>query len=186
MLKEKFKRIVAEKIQIDGIYNLMDYLENDTDFFTAPASSRFHSNHEGGLVEHSLYVYENLCKADLPGYSEKTIALVSLFHDICKANYYVKDTRNVKNAFGQWEKVPYYRKADIETLPMGHGEKSVYILMKYIDISDEEALAINWHMGGFDPRTNSGALSDAFNLSPLALELHLADMRATYINENKK
>ena len=144
-------------------------------------SPRFHSNHEGGLVEHNLYVYENLCKADLPGYSEKTIALVSLFHDVCKANYYVKYTRNVKNAFGQWEKVPYYRKADIEKLPMGHREKSVYILMKYLDITDEEVLAISWHMGGFDPRANTGALSDAFNTSPLALELHLADMRA--INE---
>ena len=185
-LKEKFVNLVKENVKRDGIYLLLDYIENDTDFYTSPASTMFHGNYEGGLVEHSLNVFNMLVNSPyVKNYSMETLAIVSLFHDLCKANTYITEMRNTKNECGQWVKVPYYKTS--EKYPFGHGEKSVYLLMKYIKLTDEEALAINWHMGGFDQRVKGGSYSigETFNQSVLALELHLADMRATYIAENK-
>ena len=185
IMKEKFVKIVRENIKRDGIEDLLKYLD-ETDFYKAPASSMFHCNYEGGLVEHSINVFEMILKSEyVKNYSVETLAIISLFHDLCKANLYKVEMRNTKNEYGQWIKVPYY-KTD-EKYPFGHGEKSVYLLMKYIKLTDEEALAINWHMGSFDYRVRGGcySLGEAFNQSTLALELHIADMRASYITENK-
>lgn len=178
MLKTEMK-----KINRKGIPEFVDWLAENTDFFEAPASTRYHGAEEHGLVFHSLAVYSNLYTLANHKYTRDTIALVSLFHDLCKANYYVKSSRNVKNEVtGIWEKVPCYTVN--EQLPFGgHGSKSVYLLMKHgIELSDEEATAINCHMGGWDSTTYSNP-SGAFNKYPLAVYLHLADMLATYIDK---
>jgi len=116
--------------------------------------------------------------------SDETRAIVALLHDVCKVNFYKVEMRNAKNEAGQWEKVPYY--AIDDQLPYGHGEKSVYIINGFLKLNRDEAMAINWHMGAFDDRVKGGsyALSGAFEKYPFALELHIADMRATYITEN--
>lgn len=188
-LKESFENLVRENIKRQGVDNFLKWLET-TDFYTAPASTTHHCAYEGGLVAHSINVFEELLKSPyIDEYNRDTIAFVSLFHDVCKANTYVVDMRNTKNADGQWVKVPYYKHD--EKLPFGHGEKSVYLLMAHgfaNSITDEEALAIDWHMGGFDMRSKSGSYGSgiAFENSKLAVELHVADMRATHIVENKK
>lgn len=188
--KEIFINICKDKIHRDGIDKLIDWLENNSDFFIAPASTKYHGNYEGGLLEHSLNVYDLLTRSEMlskiPNISEESIAIVALFHDICKTNFYKKDYRNVKNEMGVWERVPYYTIED--TLPFGHGEKSVYMLSAFIHLSREEAMAIRWHMGAFDDSVKGGnsTLSTAFSMFPLAVELHIADTRATYFYENKK
>ena len=190
--KDEFIEIYQGKIQRKGADNLLEYLLSDnSDFFTAPSSTRFHGSHEGGLVEHSVNVYR--CLADYltrprtkelyrMDYSEETVALVALLHDICKLNFYTVDFRNAKNEQGVWEKVPYYKVED--TLPYGHGEKSVYIISSYMRLSREEAFAIRYHMGFSDAspeqRNNVGR---AFEMFPLAMALNVADMEATYFLE---
>ena len=152
-LKEEFLSIYNGNIKRDGADNFLNYLLK-TDFFTAPASTRFHGSHEGGLLEHSLNVYH--CLKDYlerdrtkqlyrMNYSEETIALCALLHDVCKVNFYKTDYRNAKNERGEWEKVPYYTIDD--TLPYGHGEKSVYIISGFMRLTREEAFAIRYHMG---------------------------------------
>ena len=126
--KEDFISLVKENIKREGIDKLINYLES-TDFFEAPASSMYHSDYDGGLIDHSYNVFKLLSESDKLDhniYSMESIAIVSLFHDVCKANFYVKGERNVKSEEGKWIKVPYY-KID-EAFPMGHGEKSVYIV----------------------------------------------------------
>ena len=111
-MKEKFIQLLR-KTNREGIEDLINFIEEKTDFFTAPASTRFHGSHEGGLLEHSMKVYEildykiknNVIDLHVP---EDTIIIVSLLHDICKVNFYKVDYRNAKNARGEWEKVPYY------------------------------------------------------------------------------
>ena len=131
--KERFIEIYKEKIKRDGADKLLDFLlSSSSDFFTAPASTRFHGNYEGGLLEHSLNVYDCLCDImkrprikEVYGieYSEESIAIAALLHDLCKINFYNVAFRNVKNDMGKWESVPYYTIDD--SLPYGHGEKSV-------------------------------------------------------------
>ena len=191
--KDEFIQIYQEKIQRTGAQRLLDYLTSEaSDFFTAPSSTRFHGACEGGLVQHSLNVYH--CLTDYLSrprtkeiyhmdYSEETIALVALLHDLCKMNFYVVDYRNAKNAKGAWEKVPYYRIDDQP--PYGHGEKSVYIISGYMRLSREEAFAIRYHMG-FSNAANSEQINNvgkAFELFPLAFALNVADMEATYYLE---
>lgn len=186
-MKEEFLELL-KSIKRDGIDKLIEYLET-TDFFEAPASSRFHSNFKEGLVFHSLNVYKIL-KQDLEDnhmkVDEDTIKIIGLLHDICKVNFYKVDYRNTKNEYGQWIKVPYYIVDD--QLPYGHGEKSVYILSSFIKLSREEAIAIRWHMGGFDNSVKGGdfSLSKAFTDYPLALMLHIADLKSTYLFEEVK
>ena len=188
--KDTFVSIYREKIHRNGSENLLNYLLSDaSDFFIAPSSTRYHSAYEGGLVQHSVNVYE--CLVDYltrprtkelyhMDYSEETVAIVALLHDICKLNFYKVELRNSKNDKGVWEKVPYYTIED--TLPYGHGEKSVYIVSSYMRLSREEAFAIRYHMGfsGTDPVNNVGR---AFEMFPLALALHVADMEASYYLE---
>lgn len=172
-----------------GMEDFIIYLTSETDFFEAPASSNNHGNYKGGLIEHSLTVHENLVKI-LGLFNMKiepeTVIITSLLHDLCKANFYKVDSRNVKNAKGQWEKVPYFS-IDDET-PLGHGEKSALILQRYISLSMEELMAIRWHMAGFDDaaKNYSGGLSlnNAMNKYPLIAAIHMADLAS--VNLNKK
>ncbi|MDE5753916.1 MAG: HD domain-containing protein [Oscillospiraceae bacterium] len=187
--KEEFIQIYQEHIHRQGAQKLLEYLSSDaSDFFTAPSSTRFHGSYEGGLVQHSVNVYHCLVDylsrprtKELYGmdYSDETIALVALLHDICKLNFYVKDTRN-KKINGKWETVPYYRIED--TLPYGHGEKSVYIISSYMRLSREEAFAIRYHMG-FSGIEDKNTIGRALEMFPLALALNVADMEASYYLE---
>ena len=187
--KEEFLKIFNENIKREGKDDLLDFLET-SDFFKAPASSKFHSNYAGGLVQHSINVYKrfkNLIRSEFgENYSEKiseeSIAIISLLHDICKVNIYKEDFKNVK-VDGEWTKVPYFTLDD--NLPYGHGEKSVYMISGFMKLTREESMAINWHMGAFDARAvNSNyILSNAYYKFPLALLFHIADIQATYLDE---
>ena len=189
--QEKFIQIFNDNIKREGAENLLDWLIN-SDFFTAPASSKFHSAYEGGLCEHSLKVFDRYVKLLTAEYgndfnakiSMETVAIVALLHDVCKVDFYKTEYRNVK-VDGQWVQVPYYSVED--KLPYGHGEKSVYIISSFIKLTREEAMSINWHAGGFDERVRGGsyAMSDAYYKFPNAMLFHMADMMATYLDETK-
>ncbi len=190
--KNEFITLFTKYIKREGASKLLDYLCAN-DFFTAPASAKYHASEEGGLCYHSINVYNRLIKlvkGDLgenyqQTFSDETLAICGLLHDLCKVNYYAVDYRNVKEE-GNWVKKPYYKVE--EKFPYGHGEKSVFIASQYIKLTAEEAMAINWHMGGFDERVKGGsyALSDAYCKYKLALYLHTADILATYIDEDRK
>ena len=179
-MKEKIEELL-HKVQRPGMNELMDFLEK-SDYYEAPASTKYHGACKKGLIEHSYKVYEILKrklefhKMDI---SEETLIIITLLHDICKVNFYKVDYRNAKNAKGEWEKVPYYTIDD--TIPYGHGEKSVMMITDYIKLTDEEKFAIRWHMGFSEPREQYGTLGQAFKKYPLALLLHEADMEATYL-----
>lgn len=180
--KEHFLMLCAAYIERPGIDKLLAWLEK-SDFYTAPASTKYHCSYPGGLLQHSLNVYIRLlqlCEGLLPEDkrpSMETIAIVSLFHDLCKANFYKVEMRNKKNEFGKWEQVPVYVVDD--QLPFGHGEKSVYIVNGFIRLTREEAFAIRFHMGDYSDM-NTGK---AFDMYSLALLLHQADELATHLDE---
>ncbi len=180
----EFVEIYNKNITRPGADRLLNWLET-TDFFTAPASTRFHGACECGLVMHSINVYNAMMQHFFTeGESAESYAICGLLHDLCKANFYKVGTRNVKNdVTGQWEKVPFYQVAD--QLPYGHGEKSVYLIEHFMRLKTAEAIAIRWHMGGFDDAVRGGsfAVSDAYNTYPLAVKLHIADLTATYLLE---
>ena len=189
--KERFIEVYKKYIHREGSDKLLEYLmSHSSDFFDAPASARYHGNYDGGLVEHSLNVYD--CLKDYLertrvkttyglNYNDESIAIVALLHDLCKINCYKKGTRNVKEN-GQWKQVPTFEYND--TLPYGHGEKSVYMISGYMRLTREEAFAIRYHMGfsGSEDARNVGA---AFEMYPLAFALSTADMEATYFIEGK-
>lgn len=192
-IQEEFTQIYQQYITREGADKFLEYLgSRSSDFFTAPASTRYHGAYAGGLAEHSVNVYHCL-KAylerqrvkDVYGmeYSDETIALVSLLHDVCKINCYKAGTRNVKDENGVWQKVPTYSFDD--QLPYGHGEKSVYIISGFMRLSREEAFAIRFHMG-FSGSEDKGSVGKAFEMFPLAFALSVADMEATYFLEGKK
>lgn len=191
-----FDECYREHIARPGAEDFFKWLKT-TDFYTAPASTKYHLAREGGLVEHSVHVFErlkNLIDSEL-NYSDgadyvnaitlETIAICGLLHDTCKANFYSVEMRNRKNEQGQWEKYPYYVVDD--QLPYGHGEKSVYIISGFMKLTREEAMAVRWHMGGFDDCVKGGgyAMSGAFLQYPLAVLLHMADLQATFIDEKE-
>ena len=158
--------------------NIIKYLET-SDFFTAPASTKYHNSCEGGLALHSLNVYKNLLELTKDkGFNQDSLILCGLLHDICKVNFYKVDYRNAKNQFGEWEKVPYYTIDD--TIPYGHGEKSVMMITEYKKLTSEEKYAIRWHMGFTEPKELYGTLGQAFKKYPVALLVHEADLEATY------
>ena len=166
-----------------GIDELLSYLTSNTDFFTAPASSSNHGAYEGGLLEHSLEVYDNLLKVNTMfkiTCDPNSAIISSLLHDLCKSNFYKPDTRNVKNPDGTWSQVPYYSIDD--KMPLGHGEKSVIIALQFIPLTTDEIMAIRWHMGGFDDtgRSYAGghAIDDAMDRYPIVTALHIADLAA--------
>lgn len=195
-MKEQFLEIYKQNIARPGSDKLLAWLET-TDFFEAPASTRFHLSRPGGLVEHSIHVYERLLKLYISEKTEpgqpvpyfptveelETITICGLLHDLCKANFYGVEMRNRKNEQGQWEKYPFYVVND--QLPYGHGEKSVYIISSFMKLSREEAMAIRWHMGFSDNEFRAGGYSvgNAFEKFPLAVLMHMADLQATYLDE---
>ena len=188
-----FIEIYRSKIKREGADKLLDYLMSDAcDFFYAPASTKFHGNYEGGLLEHSLNVYDCLCDImkrprikEVYGieYSEESIAIAALLHDICKTNFYKVSYRNVKNPEGKWESVPFYTIED--SLPYGHGEKSVYIASGYMRLTRDEAFAIRYHMG-FSDTDKIGDVGKAMEMFPLAFFLNCADSEAAYYMEETK
>ena len=188
--REEFIAVYQENITRRGADRLLEWLDSDaSDFFTAPSSTRFHGSYEGGLVEHSLNVYECLKDylarprtKELYGidYSPETIAVTALLHDICKVGFYAVDYRNAKNEQGAWERVPYYTIRD--TLPYGHGEKSVYMIQSFMRLTRDEAFAIRYHMG-FSGNEDKNNIGRALEMFPLALAVNVADMEATYYLE---
>lgn len=180
--KERFLSLCREYIKRDGVDNLLRWLES-SDFFTAPASSRYHGSHPGGLVEHSLNVYDQMQRLRLAypeiSCSDETAALVSLFHDLCKVNMYEVEKRNRKNPAGQWESYDAYKIN--EKFPFGgHGSKSMFIVQNFIRLTAEEAVAINCHMGMSDGNEYVGKSYEKF---PVAWLLHVADEAATFLVE---
>lgn len=190
--QDEFKAIAQDRITRDGIGDLMKWLD-DSDFYTAPASTRYHGAHEGGLVEHSLNVYKRLRQlAATYDYGvgsleaewdslEESIAIVSLFHDLCKVGYYTTEMRWRKDQFNRWEQYPTYKKQ--ENYPFGgHGSKSVYLVQHFMKLKPEEASAINCHMGAWD-KSDYGNPSEVYDVNLLAWLLHVADEAATYIDK---
>lgn len=192
-LQEKFIRIYRENIQREGADKLLDWLCSPaSDFFTAPASTRYHGAYDGGLCEHSINVYECLCDylqrprvREMYGLapSAQTVAIVALLHDLCKVNCYKPSFRNVKDENGTWHKVPCYEFAD--PLPYGHGEKSVYIISSFMRLSREEAFAIRFHMG-FAATDEARLVGDAYEKFPLCIAVSTADLEASYFVESRK
>lgn len=183
--KAAFKSLVSHYVSRAGIDSLMAMLD-ESDFYTAPASTRFHGAENGGLCLHSINVGKRLvalAEVFAPGqYSQETLTIVSLFHDLCKIGCYKTEMRNVKNQeTGQWEKQPFF-KYEEDFSYGGHGDKSVFLVMQHMTLSPEEAAAINTHMG-FSGTTNPNSISDVYNKNLLAWMLHVADEAATYIDK---
>jgi len=165
-----------------GIENVIEWLEQG-DFFTTPASTRFHGSYEGGLLQHSLNVHTALgniiwgiAGTGLPMLSDETIVITSLLHDICKANTYKNVKRWRKDKQNQWEQYDTYEFNEVE--PLGHGEKSVLILQRLgLELTEQELYMIRWHMGGFDE--SRMAVSNAMSKCPEIAYIHAADLIAT-------
>lgn len=197
-MEEYFTQLYKENIQREGSEKLLTWLKA-TDFFTAPASTKYHLSCAGGLCKHSINVYERLLSLYIQEIAKKeninaeevglhltsaqkeTIAICSLLHDLCKVNFYETEYRNKKNEeTGVWEKVPTYVVHD--QLPYGHGEKSVYIISAFMKLTREEAMAIRFHMG-LAQEGDLRSCGAAFEMYPLAVLTHMADMQATYLDE---
>jgi hypothetical protein len=189
--REKFDKALAH-INRPGIDNLVKWLQT-TDFFTAPASTNFHGNYDGGLMEHSVHVVElaltnfnYICKykPDLANLKESVI-LVGLFHDVCKVNQYHRGQKWIKDDNNKWKSYMGYQFKD--DLPLGHGEKSLYMVSKFIDLTPTEALAVRWHMGSSEVGTQIDGLtkysySTAWE-NPLVQLIHIADMASLLLAE---
>lgn len=190
--RERFIEIYNTNIKREGADKLLEYLmSKNSDFFEAPASTRYHNAFKGGLLSHSLNVYDCLKdymaretvsdKYNLHA-TDESIAIVALLHDLCKVNIYNPSFRNVKGEDGQWRKVDTFEFND--RLPYGHGEKSVYIISGFMRLSREEAFAIRYHMG-FSGEENKNTIGNALEAFPLALALNIADMEASFLLESK-
>lgn len=212
MKEENIKRFeeIFSEIKREGSDKLLEFIRN-SDFYKAPASTRFHLNEEGGLLQHSLNVYDCLVAiSEMPlwkpyvgNVSKETLVIVSLLHDLCKTYFYVADFKNQKtydkekvefasprevkhDAKGDyiWEMAPCYTIDN--KYPLGHGSKSVIFIQMYMKLTMEEIMAINWHMGAYCDSSQWSELSDAFEKYPLALALHQADAMASALLESKK
>lgn len=207
---ERFESLLTKAMgDRDGFDWFLDFIRK-SDFYTAPASTRFHSCHEGGLLEHSLIVCDRLmhnCACDDLGsflkVKEENMIIASLLHDLCKSYYYVVDYKNQKTydeeavakadkksvkhdekGYFIWETVPFYKVDD--KIPYGHGEKSVMMIEEFVRLEPVERYAIRWHMGFTEPKENWNYVSAAFTKYPLCLALHVADLEATYLVEEEK
>lgn len=185
--KERFIELLRST-EREGIEDLIEWLET-TDFYVAPASTKFHGNYKGGLLEHSLNVYDTLkdevsnimAKTEKINIEQDSIILVALLHDLCKVNLYKVEYRNTKNEYGQWVKVPYYAIEDNE--PYGHGEKSVMLALEFIKLTKEEMYSIRWHMGFTEGKEQYNYISSTYNKYELAVLTHVADLKASYLLE---
>lgn len=172
---------LLESIERPGMKGLISYLES-SGFFTDPASAKYHGAFDSGLAIHSLAIFDILTE-NLGVELSDTVIIISLLHDICKIGNYKKEFKNVKQkntltGLDEWVKVPGYTYV-ADDLPIGHGEKSVIMLQKYIKLTDEEICAIRWHMGAYEPKESWQNLEAAQNKYPLTLLLHFADMLAS-------
>ena len=182
-MKEDFIEMLRYYIQRPGIENIIRWLES-TDFFMAPASTKYHGAYPGGLVQHSINVFMRLigkCVDVQEGTKVETIAIVALLHDVCKTNSY--KPKEIEQERGQ----QVIRYEYDNKLPIGHGEKSVILIQRHMRLTDEEITAISWHMGAFDTRVKGGSkeLSQVWERYPLAFLLHIADMEATWLDERR-
>ena len=172
----------------DGIDKLADYLSDSTDFFTAPASTRFHNNFSGGLAQHCLNVYENFKSLlEIKGIemSEDSIIISALLHDLCKCNTYVVETRNRKNEQGQWEKYNIWATNKDVDIPLPHSSRSIAIIRKFIKLSIKEELTIFYHMGpyGGEDYEYRNMLKAANEKYPQTVLFYVADTIASYLDE---
>ena len=198
---ERFEELLLSTNR-KGIEDLIPFIRK-SDFYTAPASTRFHSCHESGLLEHSLAVYDCLSSKKSSGVwsdalsniTDANIIISALLHDICKSFFYVIEFRNKKiysdtgskkdsNGRFDWESVPSYTVDD--KVPLGHGDKSVIMLSEFIRLEKPEMYAIRWHMGFSEPKENWGSLGITFRKYPLALALSESDLEATYLLEKEE
>lgn len=189
------KEFIIERLREtkrEGIENLIKFLD-ENDFFTAPASTRYHGAYEGGLAEHSLNVYDAMIALDkmlnevygMPKCDKNSLTLVALLHDVTKINTYKVEQKWRKDANGKWEAYnAYVSKPDLD---MGHAPKSIFYIQQFIKLTPEEAQAIFWHMGAYDTSeyTNYNGMGNAYTNNSLAYKLHTADMMATYVIENE-
>lgn len=197
--KAEFMKIWTERVRRDYADTMLEWLERETDFFEAPASTKHHGAHPGGLVEHSLNVYRRLrnivCMETygeitsglLAEDVEETVAILGLLHDVCKVGVYHVETKRRKNqTTGFWEDYQVYVFRD--PLPLGHGEKSLYLIQRHMDLEPEEAMAIRWHMGAYDSAVKGGArdMGTAMEMSPWVWRLREADMCATFVDEREE
>ncbi len=172
----------------DGIDKLADYLSDSTDFFTAPATTRFHNNFRGGLAQHGLNVYENFKSLlEIKGIemSEDSIIICALLHDLCKCNTYVVETRNRKNEQGQWEKYNIWATNKDVDIPLPHSSRSIAIIRKFIKLSIKEELTIFYHMGpyGGEDYEYRNMLKAANEKYPQTVLFYVADTIASYLDE---
>jgi len=181
-------------IKREGITELVNWLETETDYFTAPASSQFHGNYEGGLLDHSLQVLRfalhnfNLILKQKPDleYLRESVVISALFHDVCKCNNYVKEEKWKKDENNKW--VSYQGWSTKDTFPMGHGEKSVYLVSQHLKLTNAEVMAIRWHMGAFESSVNVTGSFTSFAFyaamdNPLVRLIHCSDMLALAVEE---
>lgn len=181
-----FETEALTAIHRPGIKELLDWLAT-TDFYSAPCSGRYHGSYSGALVEHSLNVYTQFWNiAPRYGYDATNTtlleesAIVCLFHDLCKVNFYEPYIRNVKNPdTGIWEQVEEYRAKGSTTLA-SHGACSCYRVMQFIKLTETEFAAILHHMGAWDKSQYSNP-GEVYANNKLAWLLHVADEAATYI-----
>ncbi len=204
----RFEQLMG-KVERDGKKELMNYIKNKTDFYKAPASTQFHLSCEGGLLQHSLNVYDCLiAKKESPVWKgvfesipEESLIIMALLHDLCKVNFYIKSTKNQKtydkdkvaaaegwqrkhDSMGDfiWETVLKYEIND--TMPLGHGEKSVMLIHCFMKLKTDEIFAIRWHMGFSEDKTQYKALGEAMEKYPIVLALHEADLEASNLMED--
>lgn len=193
----------------DGVAELMDYIKNKTDFYSAPASTQFHLACDGGLLQHSLNVYDCLiAKKESPVWKkiletipDESLVIMALLHDLCKVNFYVKGTKNQKTydpekvaAAENWQ-VKHDDKGDFiwetvlryeidDKMPLGHGEKSVMLINCFMKLKTPEIFAIRWHMGFSEEKSQYKAVGEAMERYPIVLALHEADLEATKLLED--
>lgn len=209
-IEENITRFEELLLSVDreGVERLVEYIRNNTDFYSAPASTRFHLACEGGLLQHSLNVYDCLVAkkgspiwgpvlADIP---DESLIIVSLLHDLCKTNFYTEGIKNQKtydvekvnaaetwnrkrDKMGEyiWESVKFYQIDD--KLPLGHGEKSAMLIQWFIRLKMHEVMAIRWHMGFSEVKENYNSVGLAMEKFPIVLALNEADLEATKILE---
>lgn len=197
---EKFESLLRSTKR-DGIESLLEFIRK-SDFYTAPASTRYHSCHEGGLLEHTLNVYDCLISKfnnelwkNKVEVSSDNLIIVALLHDLCKSYFYGTELKNKKeyhdkgtksdsNGRFDWVTVPAYTVDD--KIPYGHGEKSVMMIEEYIKLKPIERYAIRWHMGFSEPKENWNTLGTAIRKYPLILALHMSDLESTYLLEEEE
>jgi len=190
MMKTKQQIIsILHDTKRTGMKDLVRFLQCDTDFFEAPASAQHHCAYVGGLAEHSLSVYTALVKLNETfdaGIPAEQMSTTALLHDVCKTGYYAQEVKWRKDDYGKWESYTAWGVAD--QLPLGHGEKSLFLISKFLQLTDPEATAIRWHMGCW----TAGVVSDYPSMSafraatekyPLVTMLFMADYVSSQLME---